>query len=279
MANLRGLLGKEFGSTIDDTAATFGSYTKVRDGMVFNFMPYCNMGNCDNNYRGYYIQHWCVPCGTTQITVELWGGGGSGAGACCCQQGIPGGSGSYVRKTLQYPQIQGGWCYYLCVAPPTCCASCCCGIQGCKSFIVGCNVSNLCADGGLPGKTCCYAYWSNDFRCTDRHYFAGSGGWTPGTDGASSYGGDEMIKGGPGFFRTYNTSSTCWSKISYPLDLSTTKVVTSSLTFLEMLVTKKEHIVLVLLLGHTTPTVTVVLVCLVLALLLLHLVVQLLLWA
>ena len=83
MANLRGLLGKEFGSTIDDTAATFGSYTKVRDGMVFNFMPYCNMGNCDNNYRGYYIQHWCVPCGTTQITFELWGGGGSGGGACC----------------------------------------------------------------------------------------------------------------------------------------------------------------------------------------------------
>tara|TARA_B100000035_G_C21032732_1_gene569234 strand:- start:878 stop:1159 length:282 start_codon:yes stop_codon:yes gene_type:complete len=57
------------------------------------------------------------------------------------------------------------------------------------------------------------------------------------------------------------------------LDLSTTKVVTSSLTFLEMLVTKKEHIVLVLLLGHITPTVTVVLACLVLALLLLHLVV------
>lgn len=216
MANLRGLLGKEFGSTIDDTAATFGSYTKVRDGMVFNFMPYCNMGNCDNSYRGYYIQHWCVPCGTTQITFELWGGGGSGGGACCCQQGVPGGSGSYVRKTLQYPQIQGGWCYCLCVAPPTCCASCCCGIQGCKSFIVGCNVSNLCADGGLPGKTCCYAYWSNDFRCTDRHYFAGSGGWTPGTDGASAYGGDEMIKGGPGFFRTYNTSSTCWTKIGMP---------------------------------------------------------------
>lgn len=218
MANLRGLLGKEFASTITDTAAVYGSYTRVRDGMVFNFHPYCNRGNCEQSYHDYCINHWCVPCGTTQITFELWGGGGSGGGACCCQQGIPGGAGSYVRKTLQYPQIQGGWCYAMVVASPTCCSQCCCGIQGCKSYITGCNLSNLCAEGGLPGKTCCYAFWGNEFRCTDRVYFSGAGGWTPGTHKSNSYGGDEMIPGGPGFFRTYNNSNTCWAKIgmAYP---------------------------------------------------------------
>jgi hypothetical protein len=220
MANLRDLLGREFDSTVLDTAATFGSYDKVRDGKVFNFAPYCNL-ECDSSYRGYYMEYWCVPCGTTQITFELWGGGGSGGGGCCCMQGIPGGSGSYVRKTLQYPEIQGGWCYYLKVAEPTCCSACCCGIRGCKSYITGCNLSNLCADGGLPGKTCCYAFWDTTFRCQDRVYFNGCGGWDPATDCACSYGGDEMIPGRPGFFRIYNTADNCYAKIGlkYPAKL------------------------------------------------------------
>ena len=45
MANLRGLLGKEFASTVADTASQYGSYSKVRDGKVMNFMSYCNMTN------------------------------------------------------------------------------------------------------------------------------------------------------------------------------------------------------------------------------------------
>ena len=224
MANLRGLLGKEFDSTVLETAGTYGSYEKVRDGKVYNFAPYCNL-NCDNNYRGYCQEFWCVPCGTTQITFEIWGGGGSGGGSCCCQQGMPGGSGAYSRKTLQYPQIQGGWCFFLKVAEPTCCSQCCLGIQGCKSYICGKNSeaqsaigSNFCAEGGVPGKTCCYAYWDTNFRCQDRVYFTGCGGYDPATDGAIAYGGDENVKGHPGFFRIYNTANSCWAKqgMAYP---------------------------------------------------------------
>lgn len=215
MANLRGLLGKEFASTIQATAGEFGSYNKVRDGKVFNFMPYCNQG-VDGSYRGYCVEFFCVPCGTTQMTFELWGGGGSGGGACCCMQGIPGGSGAYVRKTLQFPQIQGGWCYFLKVAEPTDCSASCLGIRGCKTFITGCNLTNLCAEGGLPGKTCCYAFWDTLFRCQDRVYFNGCGGYSPTNDCACSFGGDCMIPGRPGFFRIYNTSDNCWAKIGLP---------------------------------------------------------------
>ena len=78
--------------------------------------------------------------------------------------------------------------------------------------------SNFCAEGGLPGKTCCYAFWDTQFRCQDRIYWTGCGGYDPATDGANAYGGDENIKGHPGFFRTYNTSSNCWAKagLAYP---------------------------------------------------------------
>lgn len=227
MANLRKLLGREFDSTVLQTAGTFGSYTKIRDGKVFNFAPHCNLG-CDNSYRGYCMEYFCVPCGTTQMTFEIWGGGGSGGGACCCQQGMPGGSGAYARKTLTYPQIQGGWCFFLKVAEPTCCSQCCCGIRGCKTYICGKNGdaqnaigSNFCVEGGLPGKTCCYAFWDTQFRCQDRIYWAGCGGWDPATDCACGYGADEVIPGRPGFFRIYNTSSNCWAKagLAYPARL------------------------------------------------------------
>jgi hypothetical protein len=43
MANLRGLLGKEFDSTVLETAGQYGSYEKIRDGKVYNFAPYCQL--------------------------------------------------------------------------------------------------------------------------------------------------------------------------------------------------------------------------------------------
>jgi hypothetical protein len=215
MANLRGLLGKEFASTLNATVGEFGALDKNNNGRVYLFHPYCNNGNCESNYWE-YCNYWCAPCGTTHVTFELWGGGGSGAGACCCMQGIPGGAGAYVRKTLQFPLVQGGWCYTLCVASPTCCASCCCGIKGCKSWVTGCNLTNLCAEGGLPGKTCCYAYWSTEFRCKDKVAFTGCGGYDLKTDCACAYGGDYMVGGKPGWFRTFNTSSNCFAKVGLP---------------------------------------------------------------
>ncbi len=219
--NLRELLGREFASTIDETIAENTALERNHEGRVFLFHPYCNDGNCNNNYRNYCIQYWCVPCGTTQATFELWGGGGSGGGACCCMQGMPGGAGGYVRKTLEYPQIQGGWCYQLCVASTTCCSRCCCGIRGCKTWVGGCNLSNLCADGGLPGKTCCWAFWNSTYRCQDKVSWGGCGGWNLHSDGACSYGGDCMIKGKPGFFYNACDGNNCWSKgmMPYPAGL------------------------------------------------------------
>jgi len=224
MANLRGLLGKEFGSTLLTTAGEVGSLSRVRDGKQFVFHPYCNLNNCEANYHEYCLLNWCVPCGTTQITFELWGGGGSGAGGCCCQQGIPGGSGAYVRKTITTcgdSGWQGGCRYALFVAPPTCCSACCVGIQGCKTYITGPAISNLCAEGGLPGKTCCYAFWSTEFRCQDRVYFTGAGGYSPTANCSCGFGGDCIIPGRPGFFRIYNTSNNCNAKIglAYPAKL------------------------------------------------------------
>ena len=54
MANLRGLLGKEFDSTVLETAGTFGSYEKIRDGKVYNFAPHCNT-SCDIRLLVYKI--------------------------------------------------------------------------------------------------------------------------------------------------------------------------------------------------------------------------------
>jgi len=233
MANLRGLLGKEYASTLPDAVAKYGSFSKIRDGKVHNFASYCNMHNCDDSYRHYYMQYYCVPCGTTQITWELWGGGGSGGGACCCQQGAPGGSGAYARKTLEYPQIQGGWCYCMYVAPSTCCSQCCDGIRGCKTYVQGCNLSNFCAEGGLPGKTCCFAYWDTTYACQPRIDWGGDktegsklAGTAPTTDGyghynrvndcSCYYGSDCGLPGRMGWFNNYCTQNNCYAKIGLP---------------------------------------------------------------
>ncbi len=227
MANLRSMLGKEFGSTIQATAGQYGSYSKVRSGRVLNYHPWCNNDGCGyDGYRGYYMQHWCVPCGTTQITFELWGGGGGGGGACNCMSGIPGGAGAYARKTLHtcdHGQDMGGWCYYFCVGRPTHCASGCHGVQGCKTYICGCQLDNFCAEGGLPGKTCCCAFWHDDFRCKSRVYFwDGSsnggecGGYNPCTACSLYYGADFGIGGKPGFFNTYDSSNNCYAKLMLP---------------------------------------------------------------
>ena len=213
MSNLRSLLGKETITSLSSAPATIDG---INDGKVFILPPQCNLDNCQVNYSEYCLRFWCVPCGTTQITFEMWGGGGSGGGACCCQQGFPGGSGAYTRKTLSGSAIQGGWCYCLVVAPPTCCSACCIGLQGCKSFILGCNLTNLCADGGLPGKTCCYAFWSDDFACLGRTSFSECGGWSPVTDCACGYGGDCSIPGRHGYFETPCNCNNCWTKLGLP---------------------------------------------------------------
>lgn len=242
MASLRQALGIEFASTLATSFAEIGKMSKLREGKVFNFAPHC-LSSVDTNYRGHCMEYWCVPCGTTQLTFELWGGGGSGAGSCCCQQGVPGGSGAYARKTLttcDLGQDMGGWCFFLAPGRVTDCAPCCHGYQGCKTWVCGKNSeaqtaigSNFCAEGGAPGKSCCSAYWSEDYNCQDRVDFgggpsdgsfrdgtmgttAGLGGWNRTNDCSCYFGADAGVAGRPGFFRIYNTTDNCWARQMLP---------------------------------------------------------------
>ena len=149
-------------------------------GYTQTYGGWCRSDRCDSSHAwsGYYQwRYWfCAPPGTSHITFEIWGGGGSGARACCCQYGNPGGAGAYAIKTLcacldhctgQPFQggTLGGMCYELFVAPPNCEGQCCKGNVGCKSYVTGCGLCNFCADGGMPGHTCCYAFRCG--RCCD----------------------------------------------------------------------------------------------------------------
>ena len=212
----------------------------LEDGYTQYFVGHCNNANCTMSYWD-YCGGWCAPPGVTQITFEIWGGGGSGAGACCCQQGSPGGAGAYSRRTLcgcDFPgQSLGGFCYLWFLAPPTCCSSCCVGLRGCKTWITGCGLSNFCADGGLPGKTCCFVYYCFNGNgsqptfgpsCTSFAAGAGAGLGGPGCytfppdgfvacDCACGYGGDYAIGGKLGWFRVdCACGDTCWVKLGIP---------------------------------------------------------------
>ena len=106
--------------------------------------------------------NWAVPTGSRIATFEIWGGGGNGGGARCCQQGIPGGSGAYARKTIK---VTPGDTYVFC----TCIAVHCCyytesnhnrSQRGGKTYVIGNNLNNFCAEGGNPGATCCWFFSS-----------------------------------------------------------------------------------------------------------------------
>lgn len=231
-------------------------------GYTMLFMGDCACGTCDSNYWGgyYYSRFWfCAPPGTTNITFELWGGGGSGARACCCMQGNSGGAGAYAVKTLcaccnpatgqPWPGgTFGGMCWEVFVAPPTQDQSTCCkGYVGCKSYVTGCGLSNFCADGGMPGKTCCYAWFSgrvcgqadsvgihtysafgtqnttclNEYRpcypmtCSGMYTFHPCEG--PYTcDCACYYGADWGVPGKLGWFRSDCWTNFCMAKLGIP---------------------------------------------------------------
>lgn len=188
------------------------------DGWTMFFAGDCYSDQCaDDSYRQ-WSQGFCVYPGVTELTFEIWGGGGGGAGACNCQQGNPGGAGAYSRKTLygcDFPGgTLGGYCYLVCIARTTGCSACCEGNRGCKTFVTGCGLTNFCADGGLPGKTCCCAFVEEAVagvgtapkfgaQCYGRnwgcHTFSPTGfQWC---DCACAYGGDLMIGGKLGWFR------------------------------------------------------------------------------
>lgn len=209
----------------------------LEDGYTQYFVGDCNNQNCVNSYWA-YCGGWCAPPGVTQITFEIWGGGGSGAGGCCCQQGSPGGAGAHARKTLcgcDFPgQSLGGMCYLWFLAPPTCCSACCVGLRGCKTYITGCGLSNFCADGGLPGKTCCGVFYvggiaptygpsCSSFANGSGAGLGGLGCYTFPPDGfvacdcACGYGGDYAVGGKLGWFRVdCACGDNCYVKLGIP---------------------------------------------------------------
>jgi len=198
----------------------------------------CNNANGDLSYWA-YCGGWCAPPGVTRITFEIWGGGGSGGGSCCCQQGNPGGAGAFSTKTICACDFQGnslgGHCYLWFLAQPTCCSACCMGLRGCKTYITGCGLTNFCADGGLFGKTCCYAFYaggsSPTYGPSCSSYSNGSGAGLGGEgcytfppdsstfacDCACGYGGDYHIGGKLGWFRVdCACGDTCYVKLGIP---------------------------------------------------------------
>lgn len=126
---------------------------------------------------------WVVPAGVSTATFHLWGAGGSGAAGYCCTQGINGASGAYANKKIS---VTPGQRFVLCtgtVGGRNCINSganmcwCACGngndlapnddgggwdptqatcqvIGGCrgsKVYVLGPNLTNLCAEGGAAG--------------------------------------------------------------------------------------------------------------------------------
>ena len=232
-------------------------------GYTMLFPGDCRCGTCDtsHDWDGYRYKTfwWCAPPGTTNITFEIWGGGGSGGWAQCCQQGNPGGAGAYAIKTLcaccnpatgePWPGgTFGGMCWEMFIAPATQDQSTCCkGYQGCKSYITGCGLTNFCAEGGMPGKTCCYAFFSgrvcgqadavgvhtygpsgtqetaclNEYRpcypmvCSGMYTFHPcEAAYT--CDCACYYGADWGVPGKLGWFRSDCACNFCFAKIAVP---------------------------------------------------------------
>ena len=89
---------------------------------------------------------WKVPAGTTEINFHAWGGGGSGAPGYCCTQGIDGGSGSWVTKTLKTGFTPGSSRYIICLT-----ANGTAGSRNCVSSAASKQSPQYNVDGGGTG--------------------------------------------------------------------------------------------------------------------------------
>jgi len=89
---------------------------------------------------------WKVPAGTTEINFHAWGGGGSGAPGYCCTQGIDGGSGAWVTKTLKTGFTPGSSRYIICLT-----ANGTAGSRNCVSSAASKASPQYNADGGGTG--------------------------------------------------------------------------------------------------------------------------------
>jgi hypothetical protein len=126
---------------------------------VYGAIGLCTTGKCCL---------WTVPTGVKRATFDAWGAGGNGNGTCVdnrCLHYRGAQGGFYNSKTIDVTQ---GWTYTICAGGVFPCTTIdCCGCKGCASYVVGCNLSNFCALGGLGG---CYdGNWSlacfSEFSC------------------------------------------------------------------------------------------------------------------
>lgn len=229
MARLRELLNTENQVELQQRVCGFRSTqwgngwgNTLVDGFDIFFGGHCWIGNCDTSYRQ-WCGGFCVYPGVTTVQFHIWGGGGSGAGGCCCMQGTPSGSGAYAMKTLCAKDMGldslGGLCYLWFIGPNATCTSNCTGNTGCKTWITGCGLTNFCAEGGMPGRTCCFIYHDSfGANITGTYGPGGTTGTTPrnslgcysldpvsgscrACDCACYYGADFGVPGRMGWFR------------------------------------------------------------------------------
>lgn len=108
----------------------------------------CVYDNATGYFRCGNCCLWTVPAGTTKVRFQLWGAGaGTGAGLCCGGSGW-GANGAYASVVINaVPGCQYTLCGGCAHAHQSYCTQCC-DVSGCKSFVTGYGVTNLCADGG-----------------------------------------------------------------------------------------------------------------------------------
>lgn len=97
---------------------------------------------------------WTVPAGVTCARFQIWGAGAGTGFVCCCGYTPFGGTGAYASVIIP---VSAGWTYTLCAG----CAFCCCAtaggtndVDGCASWVTGCNLNNFCAEGGEGSIFC-----------------------------------------------------------------------------------------------------------------------------
>lgn len=188
---------------------------------------------CDALANSCWI-NFCIENSMDFVTFELWGGGGGGAGGCCCSWGVPGGAGAYSTITINNTSNGYTGCICMCVANASCCSpNSCCGYRGCKTSISGSGLTNICADGGLPGCGFC-----NFFNCFPNNCcgvlehpcnsecaeFFGCATNQPSGENVCVTG----IAGRYGWLQTdcYSPGDFCWYKVAFPIPggLGTTEV-------------------------------------------------------
>jgi len=109
----------------------------------------------DGLYRAEAYCEWTVPEGVSIAHFQIWGAGAGTTGGMCCGGSNFGDSGAYATVLTS---VTPGDTYNLCAG----CATECwarawdgvCSQQGCKSYVTGPGLNNVCAEGGMSGMLC-----------------------------------------------------------------------------------------------------------------------------